>query len=176
MQTARVHLPLLLATLTLSTHAFATSTTFKPAKHTVVAVSPADASTIKRAISAERGHVVVVNFWATWCEPCVAEFPDLVKFEARYRKKGVMVMAVSADMRKDIAGKVQPFVTKQHATFPQFLQVSNDPEDFINAFDTTWQGDLPRTFIYDKSGKLVKSLSGQHTMKDFAAAVDPLLK
>ena len=174
MQRQRLHLPVILAALALSTPAAAS--THKPAKHAIVAVSPADAPTIKGAISAERGHVVVVNFWATWCEPCVAEFPDLVKFEAAYRKKGVMVMAVSADMRKDIAGKVQPFLARQHATFPQFLQVSNDPEDFINAFDQTWQGDLPRTFIYDKSGKLAATLSGQHTMKDFAAAVDPLLK
>jgi len=141
-----------------------------------VAVSPADAATIKKAIRAEQGHVVVVNFWATWCDPCVAEFPDLVKFEKAYGSKGVVVIAVSADMRKSIDGKVKPFLTKVHARFPQFLQISNDPEDFINAFDPKWEGDLPRTFIYDKTGKLVKELSGQQSVKSFAAAVDPLLK
>jgi thiol-disulfide isomerase/thioredoxin len=138
-------------------------------------VTPADASTIKQAIDKARGHVVVVNFWATWCEPCVAEFPDLVKLDAAYRKNGVVVMAVSADMRKDIDTKVKPFLAKSHATFRAFLQVSKDPEDFINAFDPKWEGDLPRTFVYDKSGKLVKELSGLQSYANFEAAVKPLL-
>lgn len=141
-----------------------------------VNVTPAGAATIKQAIESQRGHVVVVNFWATWCDPCVAEFPDLVKFSRDYAKQGVVVYAVSADMRKDIDTKVKPFLASKHATFRQFLQVSTDPEDFINAFDPKWQGDLPRTFVYDKSGKLITELSGAHTEKEFAAAVDPLLK
>ena len=170
MHKSRRYLLLLIAGTALSTPAYAA--THKPS---MVAVSPATALTVKKAINAEMGHVVVVNFWATWCDPCVAEFPDLVKLDQAYRAKGVMVIAVSADMRKDVDRKVRPFLTKQHATFPQFLEVSKDPEDFINAFDVNWQGDLPRTFIYDRAGNLAKVLSGPHTAKEFAAAVYPLL-
>jgi thiol-disulfide isomerase/thioredoxin len=147
----------------------------EPAPPAIV-VTPAGAAAIKNAIAARKGHVVVVNFWATWCDPCVAEFPDLVKFASDYRGRGVVVFAVSADSRKDVDSKVKPFLAQKRAAFPQFLQQSTDPEDFINAFDPKWQGDLPRTFVYDRKGVLVKELAGAHGERDFAAAVEPLLK
>lgn len=146
-----------------------------PASAAPIAVKPADAPTIHKAIAAHKGHVVVVNFWATWCGPCVAEFPDLVKISNEYRGKGVVVMAVSADRKSDIATKVLPFLRSHHANFQAYLQQSSDPEVFINAFDPKWQGDLPRTLIYNKQGKLVRSLSGQQTLHSFAAAIKPLL-
>jgi len=86
-----------------------------------------------------------------------------------------VVVTVSADSARDIRSKVVPFLEKQGAQFPQFLEKADDPQDFINAFDPNWQGDLPRTFVYDRQGRLVKELSGEHTEKEFAAAVKPLL-
>jgi hypothetical protein len=84
-------------------------------------------------------------------------------------------MAVSADMKRDIPGKVVPFLNRQKADFPQFLLQAKDPDDFINAFDPAWQGDLPRTFVYDKRGRLAKVLTGEQTYASFTAAVKPLL-
>ena len=140
------------------------------------AVTPAGAATIQRAIAAKKGRIVVVNFWATWCGPCVAEYPYLVKLQTQYGAKGVTVIAVSADMAKDIHSKVQPFLVRQKAMFPQYLERADDPQDFINAFDPKWQGDLPRTLIYDRQGRLAKTLSGGQTYAQFVAAVTPLLK
>jgi len=141
-----------------------------------IEVTRADAAIIKQAIAGQQGRVVVVNMWATWCAPCVAEFPALVRLQKRYRKDGLIVFGVSADFAKDTDTKVRPFLKSQGADFPQFLEHASDPEDFINAFDTKWQGDLPRTFIYDKQGKLAKVLAGEQTDKSFTAAVEPLLK
>lgn len=140
-----------------------------------IAVTPAGPQAIKKAIAADRGRVVVVNFWATWCGPCVAEFPALVSLANDYKSQGLVVFAVSADSPRDLNTKVKPFLAEQHAEFRQFLAVSADPDDMIDAFDPRWQGDLPRTFIYDKSGKLVKELSGPQTKKSFSAAVRPFL-
>ena len=142
---------------------------------TGIRVTPADAPVIKQAIAGERGHVVVVNFWATWCGPCVAEFPALVKLQREYKSRGLVVFAVSADSLRDVNSKVKPFLAKQGAEFPQFVQNASDPDDMINAFDPKWQGDLPRTFVYAKDGRLVAELSGEQTEKSFAAAVKPLL-
>ena len=141
-----------------------------------ITVTPITAKALKSAIAAQKGHVVVVNFWATWCGPCVQEFPALVQLHQRYGKDGVVVMAVSADSPKDVAGKVLPFLRKQHAHFAQYLQHSKDPQEFIDAFDPNWYGDLPRTFVYDRSGRLAKELSGAQTVSAVAAAVQPLLK
>ena len=141
-----------------------------------VRVTPADAPGIKRAIAAQKGHVVLVNLWATWCGPCVAEFPALVQTSRRYKASGLRVFAVSADQLKDAHTKVAPFLAKSGADFPAYLERSTDPEEFINAFDPAWQGDLPRTIIYDRTGKRVKTLSGEQTAQSFAAAVQPYLQ
>ena len=141
-----------------------------------VKVIPADAPTIQKAIAAQKGHVVLVNFWATWCGPCVAEFPAIVQTSRRYKAQGLSVIAVSADSFSDRHTKVEPFLRKQHVTFPVFLERSADPEDFINAFDKNWQGDLPRTLIYDRRGRLVKTLSDEQTAQTLAVAIRPYLR
>ena len=136
---------------------------------------PADAPAIKKAIAAQKGHVVLVNFWATWCGPCVAEFPAIVQTSRRYKASGLRVFAVSADQLKDKDTKVKPFLVKSGADFPAYLEKSRDPEEFINAFDPAWQGDLPRTIIYDRTGRQVKTLTGEQTAQSLAAAVKPYL-
>ena len=144
--------------------------------HASVTVTPADAPAIKKAIAAQKGHVVLVNFWATWCGPCVAEFPAIVQVSRQYKSRGLATIAVSADSLKDRHAKVEPFLAKQGAAFPVYLEQSADPEDFINAFDPEWQGDLPRTFIYDRAGRRVKTLTGEQTAQSLAAAIAPYLK
>ena len=141
----------------------------------ITRVTPADAPVIKRAIAAQRGHVVLVNFWATWCGPCVAEFPAIVQTSRRYKSQGLRVFAVSADQLKDRQTKVVPFLVKSGADFPAYLEKSADPEEFIDAFDPAWQGDLPRTIIYDRQGRRVQTLTGEQTAQSLAAAVRPYL-
>ncbi|HEY3330644.1 MAG TPA: TlpA disulfide reductase family protein [Capsulimonadaceae bacterium] len=139
-----------------------------------ISAPPADAATVKASIASHKGSIVVVNFWATYCPPCVAEFPSLVKLSQDYRSKGVAVIAVSTDSPRERRTKVEPFLRSRHATFTNFIEHAIDPEAFINAIDPSWQGDLPRTLIYDKHGRLAKILEGEQTYASFAAAVKSL--
>jgi thiol-disulfide isomerase/thioredoxin len=134
-------------------------------------VVPISAQGLKQAIAAEHGHVVLVDFWATWCVPCEAEYPEFVRLQQKYGKLGLVVIAVSADQRHDVAGKVVPFLRSRHADFAQYLQQSKDPEDFIDAFDPNWYGDLPRAFLYDRNGRMVKEFAGPQREATFAAAI-----
>jgi thiol-disulfide isomerase/thioredoxin len=130
-----------------------------------------DANAVKHQIAADKGHVVLLNFWATWCAPCVAEYPSLVKLNREYKGPGLDVIAVSLDLHEDIDGKVVPFIAAQKPNFTQFVLDADDPEKAIDAFDPTWQGDIPRTFVYSKSGRLVKVMSGQQTYAAFNNAI-----
>lgn len=105
--------------------------------------------------NAAQGKVLVINFWATWCGPCVAEFPEFVALDAKYRDKGVKFVGITADEPTDLNSKVIPFIKEQKATFEMLLQDTDDPEEMIAVVDKNWQGTLPATFVYDKAGNLV---------------------
>lgn len=98
---------------------------------------------------------LLINFWATWCDPCREEFPDLVKIDSDYRSKGLNFVAVSLDDITDIKTAVPKFLTEMKATMPVVLLNVNDPEPAIKAVDDKWDGELPATFLYDKDGKVI---------------------
>jgi len=135
-----------------------------------------DGAGLKKAIAGQRGKVVVLNLWATWCQPCVEEFPDLVKLHNSYRSRGLVVLAASVD-EPQTQGKVRSFLTAQKATFPAFVRKPGDVTTFINVIDKNWSGAVPTTYIYDRNGRLVgKPLTGGQSYATFARAVEPLLK
>jgi peroxiredoxin len=129
----------------------AVKTPAKSAEPKIAMLKPADFNKYK---DAARGKVLVVNFWATWCGPCVAEFPELVAIDAKYRDKGVKLVGISVDEVADIKGKVIPFIKEQKAAFDILVQDSDDPDELINLIDKNWQGTLPATFVFDKQGAI----------------------
>jgi thiol-disulfide isomerase/thioredoxin len=121
------------------------------------------------------GRPLLVNFWATWCDPCREEFPDLVKIDKQYRAKGLDFIAVSLDDRQDIKTAVPKFLRQMRATMPAYLLSVKDPEPAINAVDPAWGGALPATFLYDAEGNVAYKNFGR--IKDFElrAAVEKLV-
>ncbi len=75
-----------------------------------------------KLIADSKGKVLVVNFWATWCGPCIAEFPEFVAIDQKYRAKGVRVVGISADELSDIDQKVIPFIREQKVKFEIAVQ------------------------------------------------------
>ncbi|PYS72642.1 MAG: hypothetical protein DMF73_07665, partial [Acidobacteria bacterium] len=98
---------------------------------------------------------LLINFWATWCDPCREEFPDLVRVDSDYRSKGLNFVAVSLDDISDIKSAVPKFLNEMKATMAVVLLNVNDPEPAIKAVDEKWDGELPATFLYDKEGKVI---------------------
>src|SRR5215210_5250626 len=76
---------------------------------------------------------LLVNYWATWCDPCRDEFPDLVKIDADYRSKGLDFIAITLDDLIDLKTAVPQFLGKMNAKMPVYLLNMRDPEPAINA-------------------------------------------
>ena len=101
-----------------------------------------------------QGQVLVINFWATWCHGCVAEFPEFVALDEKYRTRGVKVVGISLDSAKDLDSKVRPFINKARAMFDIRVPDMDDPQPIIDAVTPEWPGSMPATFIFDGKGKL----------------------
>ncbi|MBV9959998.1 MAG: TlpA family protein disulfide reductase [Acidobacteria bacterium] len=122
---------------------------------------------------------LLVNFWATWCEPCREEFPDLVRIEADYGKRGLDVIFISLDDPSDIKAAVPDFLREVHAEkLNTYLLNTTDPIIAIKETDPTWQGavGLPVTFLFDAQGKIVFKHSGRVKPAELRAALDTLIK
>jgi thiol-disulfide isomerase/thioredoxin len=138
-------------------------------------VRPINETGLQQLIKQSRGKVVLLNFWATWCEPCVEEFPALMKIAQQFQPQGLQVVFVNIDEPEDVDGKVLPFLKAQGVAFRTYIKRTKDDEAFINAIDEKWSGAIPATFIYDTNGTLVKRMVAQQSFETFAEAVQPLL-
>ena len=135
-----------------------------------------DGAGLKKAIESNKGKVVVLNLWATWCPPCVEEFPNLVKLYNHYHDRGLVVIAAAVD-EPETRSKVRPFLVSQKARFPAYVRKSEDIDTFIKAIDKNWGGAVPTTYFFDRNGRPVgKALVGGQSYATFAAAIEPLLK
>ena len=115
---------------------------------------------------------LLVNFWATWCDPCREEFPDLVKLDADYGAKKINFVAISLDDVTDLKTTVPQFLQEMKATMPVVLLNINDPEPAIKMVDAAWDGQLPATFLYDKDGKVVFRHFGRINATELRVAID----
>jgi len=117
-----------------------------------------------------RGKVVLLNFWATWCDPCREEMPGLERLHRAYKDRGFVVLAISLDAQG--ASVVSPFVKRFGLTFP----IGLDPKMQIRETYGVWA--VPSTFLIDRKGKRVLFANGAREWDSGAAhaLVESLLR
>src|SRR3982750_2298349 len=125
--------------------------------------------------SSKLSKPLLVNFWATWCDPCREEFPDLVQIDKDYRGKGLDFIAVSLDDVSDAKTTVPNFLSEMKATMPTYLLNVSDPEPAILSVDKSWSGALPATFLYDVSGAVVFKHFGRVPAAELRTAIDKVI-
>ena len=123
----------------------------------------------KRQLSLLKGKVVVVNFWATWCGPCVREMPAFTKVYAEYRERGVEFVGAANETRKE-REKVAAFVKKHGVEFPIWLEASLD---HMEAFKVG--PELPATVLVDQEGRVAARIQGVTDEPQLRSLLDRLL-
>lgn len=120
----------------------------------------------KWSLAEHRGKIVLVNFWATWCGPCKAETPDLVRVYERYRGKGVTIAAVSMD--EDPAKVVPRFLARYGVEYPVLIPAAASP--ITEAVES-----LPTSFLVDQQGRIARTWVGMLHEEELTMNIEELL-
>ncbi|MBP1637001.1 MAG: thioredoxin [Acidobacteria bacterium] len=138
-----------------------------------------DLPALERAIEGYRGQALLVNFWASWCEPCLDELPELVQVAGEFRRRGVVVLTVSYDLltgggpREDVVRDVEAFVAEQRMDLPVFIY--DGPDQEINRRFGLPEA-VPVTIAIDKTGKVVDRHVGRATKARFGVLIERALR
>ncbi len=124
-----------------------------------VSVQSVNADSIRTIVANEGGKLRMVNVWATWCGPCVIEFPELVNTYRMYNGRDFEFVSISAD-KPDRLDKVEAFLKDHQASNPNYIFASDDNYRMIEAVDEEWQGSLPYTLIIKPGGEIIYKHSG----------------
>lgn len=140
------------------------------------AVIPINENGLDSLLANRNGNILLLNIWATWCEPCREEFPDLVKLSHAYKGKKLEIVTISVDYPDESDEKIIPFIDSLHVPFKVLVADFSSQDSFIHKFDKEWTGAVPVTFLFDTKGKQESVLFGKQTYRQFKDAVDKLLK
>ena len=117
-----------------------------------------------------RGKTVLLDFWATWCQPCVDDLPGLTALHERYAEDGVVVVSVSIDEGDSAARKVRRMVKRRDARHPVYLDATDTP-----AWASYLVRVVPTQFLIDADGRIVAQWSGKSDLDQVRAEIDGLV-
>ena len=148
-------------------------------KRSVVRKDPEiiDAQGYQKLLELYRGKPLLVNFWATWCEPCRDEYPMLNELAKRYAPQGLKVIGVSMDDDGDLI-LMRRFLARYKPVFPNYRKKAGEDGDFRQFTQTvlpTWNGSLPATFFYGKDGRQAGHMFGEGPRNAYESAIRTLL-
>jgi thiol-disulfide isomerase/thioredoxin len=133
-----------------------------------------DSGGLRELLAAQKGRVVLVNFWATWCVPCREEFPDLVRLQRDLAPRGLRVLGISTDFTGQTAA-VEGFLASTKPNFDNYRKKSGNDQAFIETVDRSWGGELPFSVLYGRDGRKRKIFSGRHSYDQYRTEILKLL-
>jgi thiol-disulfide isomerase/thioredoxin len=147
----------------------------KSAPHTNKTTPSADPPLIdlagyQQVLAKYHGKPLVVNFWATWCEPCREEYPMIVDLAKQFKSQGVEVVGVDMDDESDM-NLVRRFIARMQPPFPNYRQKPGiDLDRFYDGVNPQWKGTMPQTIFYGRDGSVVGFFLGSRPRPQFEQA------
>lgn len=124
----------------------------------------------KELVANKSKKLRLINVWATWCAPCVAEYPDLVMTQRMYGQRDFEFISVSAD-KPEHHDKALAFLKKLHSPVTNYLFEGKDNYELIEAIDPEWNGALPYTILVEPGGKIAYRYQGPVDMLELKRAI-----
>jgi cytochrome c biogenesis protein CcmG/thiol:disulfide interchange protein DsbE len=121
-------------------------------------------------LAAQKGKVILLDFWATWCPPCKVEIPWFVEFQQKYGPQGLIVVGVSVD---DPASKLKPFADQYKINYPLLLGDGRSDVKGPRGFNAAWG--LPKTFVIGRDGRICRTHVGLSVKEHFEQQIKSLL-
>jgi thiol-disulfide isomerase/thioredoxin len=133
-----------------------------------------DAQAYQKLLEQYRGKPLLVNFWATWCEPCRDEYPMLNELAKQYAPQGLKIVGVSMDDDGDLI-LMRRFLARYKPVFPNYRKKAGNEAAFRQAVLLGWTGSLPVSIFYGKDGRQAGHFLGEGTRDKYEAAIHALL-
>jgi len=120
-------------------------------------------------------NLKVVNFWATWCRPCVKELPHFEQLRGEYANKGVEVVLVSVDFPEEFKTRVQDFIREREIESEVLCMNETNANGFIDRINPGWSGAIPATLLVAPGGEYVGFHAGEFSYEELEAFIAPHL-
>jgi thiol-disulfide isomerase/thioredoxin len=133
-----------------------------------------DAAGYQALLAKYKGQPLVITFWATWCEPCRAEYPMLNELAKQYAPQGLKVVGVNLDQDGDLI-LTRRFMARYKPVFPNYRKTDGGEKEFVNAVLPGWSGAIPASFFYARDGRQIGKLLGESDRDTYEAAIRTVL-
>ena len=133
-----------------------------------------DAAGYQKILAEYKGQALLVTFWATWCEPCRAEYPMLNELAKQYAPQGLKVVGVNLDDDGDII-LTRRFIARYKPVFPNYRKKAGGEAEFVGVVLPGWSGAIPASFFYARDGRQIGKFLGETNRETYEAAIRSVL-
>jgi len=139
-------------------------------------VRPVAAADLRAVLAAEKGQVVILAVWATWCVPCLREIPELLDLQASMSPSQVRLIGVAVDEPEPGAATVEGFRRKHFPGFLTYARSGPEIDELVSVVDPAWNEVVPTTYVLDRAGRVVERLQGRKAPAEIRAIVERALR